>query len=379
MADENYDIAKDFASATDSQVEVVNESAPDANSGDITKNSNVIDLTESESPLEDIQEAQGEQTEQETDSSLTDGEVQQEDPQSETTQEEGTREVYEDDALFVLNEKYGTDYNNLDELLDDLDSKEESNFANEQIANMNRFVQETGRSVQDYYKTQTYDYEKMSDEDVVKEYLKLENPDLTQKEVDLFYNSTYKQGKGKYSEEDTELGGIHLKRDSAKAREELLDLQKEYWSPIENKEQTTQEDMDKMEDAKLDFLDDMDDELDDIDSLSFQVNENGETFEYQLTDEDRNVVSDTLENLDEFFDGYRDEDGNWDKESLALDMIAMKLQNNIIRAVANQYRSKGTEQVLRDIKNPSFEPSGQTPSNENTSVVDQISKHIFGD
>lgn len=379
MADENYDIAKDFASATDSQVEVVNESAPDANSGDITKNSNVIDLTESESPLEDIQEAQGEQTEQETDSSLTDGEVQQEDPQSETTQEEGTREVYEDDALFVLNEKYGTDYNNLDELLDDLDSEEESNFANEQIANMNRFVQETGRSVQDYYKTQTYDYEKMSDEDVVKEYLKLENPDLTQKEVDLFYNSTYKQGKGKYSEEDTELGGIHLKRDSAKAREELLDLQKEYWSPIENKEQTTQEDMDKMEDAKLDFLDDMDDELDDIDSLSFQVNENGETFEYQLTDEDRNVVSDTLENLDEFFDGYRDEDGNWDKESLALDMIAMKLQNNIIRAVANQYRSKGTEQVLRDIKNPSFEPSGQTPSNENTSVVDQISKHIFGD
>ena len=379
MADENYDIAKDFASATDSQVEVVNESAPDVNSGDMTQNSNVIDLTESESPLEDIQEAQGEQSEQETDSSLTDGEVQQEDPQSETTQEEGTREVYEDDALFVLNEKYGTDYDNLDELLDDLDSEEKSNFANEQIANMNRFVQETGRSVQDYYKTQTYDYEKMSDEDVVKEYLKLENPDLTQKEVDLFYNSTYKQGKGKYSEEDTELGRIHLKRDSAKAREELLDLQKEYWSPVENQERMTQEDMDRMEDAKLDFLDDMDDELDDIDSLSFQINENGETFEYQLTDEDRNVVSDTLENLDEFFDGYRDEDGNWDKESLALDMIAMKLQNNIIRAVANQYRSKGTEQVLRDIKNPSFEPSGQTPSNESTSVVDQISKHIFGD
>ena len=214
---------------------------------------------------------------------------------------------------------------------------------------------------------------------MVKEYLKLENPDLTQKEVDLFYNSTYKQGKGKYSEEDTELGRIHLKRDSAKAREELLDLQKEYWSPVENQERMTQEDMDRMEDARLDFLDDMDDELDDIDSLSFQINENGETFEYQLTDEDRNVVSDTLENLDEFFDGYRDEDGNWDKESLALDMIAMKLQNNIIRAVANQYRSKGTEQVLRDIKNPSFEPSGQTPSNESTSVVDQISKHIFGD
>ena len=219
----------------------------------------------------------------------------------------------------------------------------------------------------------------MSDEEVVKEYIRLENPDLTQKEIQLFYNNTYKQGDEKYSEEETQLGNIHLKKDSATARKELLELQEEYWTPLENNGTMTQQDMEEMEDARIDFLNDMDDELDDIDSLSFQINENGETFEYQLTDEDRNVVSDTLENLDEFFDGYRDEDGNWDKESLALDMIAMKLQNNIIRAVANQYRSKGTEQVLRDIKNPSFEPSGQTPSNESTSVVDQISKHIFGD
>ena len=378
MADDNYDIAKDFASATDSTVEVVNESVSDLNSGDATQNSNIIDLTESETPLEEIQEVQEEQPEQETQSSLTDGEVQQEDPQSDNSQESSPREVYDDDALFVLNEKYGTDYSNLDELLDDLDEGE-SDFANEQIVNLNRFVQETGRSVQDYYKTQTQNYDKMSDENVVKEYLKLENPDFTQKEVDLLYNSTYKQGKGKYSEEETELGNIHLKRDSSKAREELLDLQEEYWTPLENKEETTQEDVDRMEDARLDFLDSMDDELDDIDSLSFQVNENGDTFEYQLTDEDRNVVTDTLENLDGFFDGYKDKDGNWNKEQLALDMISMKLQNNIIRAVANQYRSKGTEQVLREIKNPSFEPSGQTPSKESSSVVDQISKHIFGD
>ena len=381
MADDNFDIAKDFAEATGSDVEMVNESSPDINSGDMTQNSNIIDLTESENPLEEIQEAQNEEPEK-TQSSLTDGEEQQESPQSESLLDDSdTKELNDEDALFVLNEKYGTDYERLDELLDDLDSPEEqqSNFASDQIESLNRFVEETGRSVEDYYLTQTQDYEQMSDEEVVKEYLRLENPDLTQKEIQLFYNNTYKQGDDKYSEEETQLGNIHLKKDSATARKELVDLQDEYWTPLENDGTMTQEDVEEMEDARVDFLNEMDDELDDIDSLSFRVDESGETFDYQLTDEDRNVVTDTLENLDTFFEDYRDDSGAWDRERLAMDLIAMKLQGNIIRSVANQYRSKGAEQVLGEIKNPSFEPVKNTPSNKGNSVIDQINKHIFGD
>jgi len=379
MADDNYDIARDFAAATDSKVEIVNESAPDVNSGDVTQNSNIIDLTTSEDPLEEIQDVQGEQPE-EIESSLTDGDGPEEAQSSETFQDEDIRELNDEDALFVLNEKYGTNYENLENLLNDLESeKQQSNFASEQIENINRFVEETGRSVEDYYMTQTQDYEKMSDEQVVKEYLKLENPDLTQKEIDLFYNDTYKQGDEKYSEEQSDIGKIHLKRDSSKARQELLDLQEEYWSPNEDSGEMTQDDVEEMEDARIDFLNDMDSELDDIESLSFTVDESGETFDYQLTDDDRDVVTDTLENLDTFFDDYRDNEGEWDRERLAMDLIAMKLQGNIIRSVANQYRSKGAEQVLGEIKNPSFEPIKNTPSNKGNSIVDQINKHIFGD
>ena len=137
MADDNFDIERDFAAATGSDVEIVNESTPDLNSGDNTQNSNIIDLTQSENPLEEIQDVQEEQPE-ETQSSLTDGEEQQESPQSETIQDDSdVRELDDDDALFVLNEKYGTDYNNLDELLNDLDSQEQqSNFASDQIASL---------------------------------------------------------------------------------------------------------------------------------------------------------------------------------------------------------------------------------------------------
>ena len=60
-------------------------------------------------------------------------------------------------------------------------------------------------------------------------------------------------------------------------------------------------------------------------------------------------------------------------------MIAMKLQSKIVRSVANQYRSQGTEQVLRDIKNPSFEPAKVSQEKTGDSFISKLSKEIFGD
>ena len=184
------------------------------------------------------------------------------------------------------------------------------------------------------------------------------------------------------SSEENQLGKIHLKRDVSKARGELQELQEEYWSPEESSDNYTNEEIQQIEaqehEAKEDFYDKMDDELDSIESLTFQINEN-ESFDYQLTQEDKQVVGESLSNLDDFFEPYTDEQGNIDKESLALDMMAMKLQSKIVKSVASQYRSKGSEQVLRDIKNPSFEPAKVTDSKGGNSIGDLIGKQIFGD
>ena len=74
-----------------------------------------------------------------------------------------------------------------------------------------------------------------------------------------------------------------------------------------------------------------------------------------------------------------DDKGEINKEALAVDMMAMKLQDKIVRSVASQYRSKGSEQVLRDIKNPSYEPAKVSGNQEGNSLSDQIGKQIFGD
>tara|TARA_Y100001938_G_scaffold62196_1_gene86577 strand:+ start:6561 stop:7721 length:1161 start_codon:yes stop_codon:yes gene_type:complete len=386
MADENHDIAEAFAEATGSEVEVQGDSPMNAETIEITANDNFTENNE-ENPLE-------EQPQEETnESSLTDEPQEESEGYNEVDQDDDNYQddYYEDNdhdsTLDVLNEKYGTNYDDLDELLDDLEASRESEYANEQVAELNRFVKETGRKPEDFFKTQTQDYDQMSDEQIIKEYLKVENPDLSNKEIDLFFNNTYRQNGEKYNEEEVELGKVHLKRDVSKAKGELKELQEEYWSPLKDEDGYSQDELEKMEmeeeraisEYKEGLYDAMDSELDDIESLTFDINDNGESFEYKLTEEDKQMVGESLSNLDDFFDPYVDDNGNWDTESLALDMIAMRLQSKIIRSVANQYRSQGTEQVLRDIKNPSFEPTKVSQEKSGDSFISQISKEIFGD
>ena len=403
MSEEKLDVASEFADLTGTEIEVAHESESNVNNEDAQLESNVIDLTEDASETEQVKSPlelaiENESPKEVIESSLkSDSRTEEREPEVTPESQEVVEEEYQqpeeqeyresssEDAYYntldMLNETYNTDYENLDELLDDLESEDGESFANEQLEEINRFVSETGRSAEDYFRTQTQNYDEMSDDGVIKEYLALENPELTQEEIDLFYNSTYKQN-DKYSSEENQLGKIHLKKDVIKARDELKELQEEYWSPEQTSDGYTDEEYQQIQmqqdEAREDFYDQMDDELDSIESLTFQINDK-ESFDYKLTDEDKQVVGQALSNLDDFFEPYMDEQGNMDRESLALDMMAMKLQGKIVKSVASQYRSKGSEQVLRDIKNPSYEPAKMSDRRSNNSVEKQISNQIFGD
>ena len=390
--EEKIDVASDFAQFTDSSVTVDQESAPNDNSEDANaiQTEPIVLKPEEDSTEMTIKATEPlvEEVSEDVDSSLTNDSYQDSGRESNREveyQDQPEEQVkYSDDdyTLDVLNEKYGTEYEHLDELLDDLEGGDAPEFASEQMAKLNEFITQTGRSPEDYFRTQTQNYDEMSDEKVVKEYLSLENPDLSKEEIDLFFDNTYKTNEDKYSSEESKMGNIHLKRDVSRAREELKELQDEYWSPAEQ-DGMTQEEAEQLEEAQVEereeFLDAMDEELDDIDSLSFQINDKGETFDYKLTEDDKAMVGEALSNLDDFFSPYMDEQGQWDLESLALDMMAMKLQDKIVRSVANQYRSQGAEQVIREIKNPSYEPAKVSQNSQGKSIQDQIGNQIFGD
>ena len=79
-----------------------------------------------------------------------------------------------------------------------------------------------------------------------------------------------------------------------------------------------------------------------------------------------------------WIDGSRYE-GDWKFDKLNTDMFVLSNIQDIIRSVANQYKSKGTEQVVRDIKNPSFNNEPRQASGNKKSVIQELDDIINGD
>tara|TARA_A100001515_G_C4572052_1_gene210071 strand:+ start:166 stop:1290 length:1125 start_codon:yes stop_codon:yes gene_type:complete len=353
-------------------------------SGDVVSNDNsqaaeVVDLTTPapEQPVETTQQTQQDapvQTEspveQDNNRSLNTESSNQ--PVQETVQQPDASEINEGFVAY-MNEQFGTEFKSVDEAKSALSPKE-LNFANEQIAQMNKFVGETGRSVVDYLRTQTIDYTKMSNEDVMKVYMKQNSPELTNEEVNLLINSKYKLGEKDGNEAEKKLAQIELKRDVINARKELINLQEQYRMPNENKGMSNEE----LNEIREDWINNMKSEVNDVESLSFEINDKGEVFDFHLTDDHKRSLVESNSNLNDFFDRYVGEEGNWNFDKLNIDMFVLDNFEDIIRSVASQYRSKGTEQVIRDIKNPSFnnEPRGTTTQSK--SILEQLDDQIHG-
>ena len=143
----------------------------------------------------------------------------------------------------------------------------------------------------------------------------------------------------------------------------------------ENDSEYSQE---ELEAIQSEWLNSMEDEVNSVDSVSFDINDN-ETFDFKLTDEHKQKLAESNAGIDNYFDRYIDESGNWDFDKLNMDMFIRDNFEDIVRSVANQYRSKGTEQVINDIKNPSFDKD-QTPTGTGKkSILEQVSDKILGD
>ena len=143
--------------------------------------------------------------------------------------------------LKFVNDQFSTSFDSIDSFKDAVSQQEKTSFANEQIEKMNTFVSETGRTIGDYIRTQTVDYSKMSNEDVMRISLKQNNPDLTMDEVNVLVESKYKTNKDKNSEADQTLGKIELKKDVSQARKDLINTQEKYRMPVNNEGNNTEQ------------------------------------------------------------------------------------------------------------------------------------------
>ena len=294
--------------------------------------------------------------------------------ESQVSQQEEGEEISDDEVVLqYLSEKLGRDLTSFDDLNTTTSTETESNdFASDQLRVINEYVKNTGRTVQDYLNTQTVDLSNVSDDAVLKEYLRLDNPNLTEAELNDYMTTTYKMDKEEHNERQMNAGKVQLMKDAKAARDYFNEVKEEYAMPTES------EDFSVSQEDREEWIGTMSAEVDDLDGISFAINDQGEEFVYQLDDAARNEIKGYNSDLESFFDQYVDEGGNWDFDKLNTDMYILNNIDKIVRGVANQYRSKGTESVINEIKNPSFAQDKQDAPQKQQTTLDMLRKQILG-
>ena len=337
---------------------------------------NIVDLTgdenqavESEQP---VTQEQSNVIDLTGESSLNNEETSLDENQT-SQQDEGYEELSDDQiVLQYLSEKLGRDIDSFDDFDNTIVETESNDFASEQLQVINEYVKNTGRTVQDYLNTQTVDLSNVSDDAVMKEYLKLENPSLTEAELNDYIAATYKTDSEEYSSRETNAGKVQLTKDAKAARDYFNKVKEDYAMPMQA------DDPEVSEAERGEWLSQMESEVNDLEGLSFSMNDKGEEFVYNLDDEARQEIMGYNSNLENFFDKYVDESGDWNFDALNTDMYILNNIDKIVRGVANQYRSKGTENVINEIKNPSFTQDKQEAPAKQESTLDMLRRQILG-
>jgi hypothetical protein len=342
--------------------EVVNNNPQEPNVVDLTGNENQPEeaktTTQEESNVVDLTK----------ESSLNNEETSVEEaPKNDQTDDISDDEV----VLQYLSEKLGRDINSFDDLNNN-QPVESNDFASDQLKVINDYIKTTGRTVQDYINTQTVDLSNVTDEAVLREYIRLDNPKLTDAELNDYLIETYRTDKEKHSAREMNAGKVQLTKDAKAARDYFNQIKQEYAMPSESKQEVLSDD------DRQAWIGEMSNEVDDLDGISFPMNDKGEEYVYKLDDSARDEIKSYNSNLDTFFDKYVDEQGSWDFDKLNTDMYILNNIDKIIRGVANQYRSKGTENVINEIKNPSFAQDKQEAPQKQQTTLDMLRKQILG-
>tara|TARA_R110000824_G_scaffold110347_1_gene258319 strand:- start:97 stop:1146 length:1050 start_codon:yes stop_codon:yes gene_type:complete len=254
-----------------------------------------------------------------------------------------------------------------------------STFANETIAKMNQYVLSGGK-IDDFNKTQV-DYSEMSDDDIVKSEMKLNDSDLSDEDIDFMFNNEYTLDEEEYDEDEVRISKLKLRKDAKQSREKLVQWKKQFEIPEVSKatenqrENIDSEKLKQQESFKIEkerWANVVHETTSKFDKVDFDINDKGEKFTFALSDEDRNSVKETSADLSKFWSRFMNKDGTENVEKLNKTMFLVDNFDKVVRAVANQYKSNGKDDVLKDIKNPDYSMNNSETGSELKSLQQQM-------
>lgn len=284
------------------------------------------------------------------------------------------KEITEQDLFKALSEKLGKEVTSFEQLKQEPVKVENPLDSDPVLKSLYEFRKTTGRPVEDFLKFNK-DYSKVSDLEVVREYLTNEFPDLTNEEISLELR--------KYIPDDNDLDEeisaktLELKKMASKGRRKLTELTKDYGSvlgvnsypeEVRNELLFAKQVKEQMESNKQNgqaYIEGIGKATNELDVFKLSLDD-------QLT-LDFKVPVDSKKDIPSFIDTmphWRNEDGSFNHKNIIEDAVKIKHFEEMIKLAYKQGESAGKEALLKETKNSNYTETVTADSNTNKGGIE---------
>tara|TARA_R100000664_G_scaffold27146_1_gene37666 strand:+ start:13076 stop:14179 length:1104 start_codon:yes stop_codon:yes gene_type:complete len=274
------------------------------------------------------------------------------------------------EVLSFLSEKLGRKFDSYDSLSEALNYTPVE--IDERVSAINKFVLETGRSPEDWYRYQSLDPSEMDDMAVVRLQMSSKHSNLDPNEVNLLLGNKYKLDSDLYTEDEVKLAKLQLKMDADGARQYIGDLRDSYMAPTEK----------ASEDDTLiteEWISEMSKSTNTFGSLDFDIPGKSEMFKFGINDGYKKELIQKNSNLENYFDDYINESGSWDFDKLNAHRALVDNIDSIVSSIYNQGLSDGKMGVVQTAANvDASRPAVGSEQGSDSKISEQLLKALGG-
>lgn len=318
---------------------------------------------EVQEPVQEVQQTQEpEQVTQQTEAAV-------EQPQSSLQEDdEVSEEEMEAAMLEFLSERLGRQVSSFDEIQE---TQNTSVKLDERVESLNKFVNDTGRSIEDWLAYQSLNPSEMDDLSVIKTQLRNQyGNEVTNEDIQLLIENKYSLDEDLYDESEIRLAQLQLKVDADKARQEIEGLRSKYASPVQKQTEPTEEFQGIVNEE---WLGTMSAEVDALDGIEFAVSKDS-SFTFGLEDSYKSELKSKNENIEDFFSSYVSEEGQWDFEKWNMHQAVLDNIETIVKTAYQQGLGEGQRGLVNKAANVQYQPNqvANTGQSNTPSVEEQV-------
>jgi len=291
----------------------------------------------------------------------------EEQPQSTLQEEEISEEEMEATMLEYLSERLGRQVSSLDEIQG---TQNTSAKIDERVEAINKFVTETGRSVEDWIAYQSMNPSEMDDLSAIKMQLKSQYGDaVSNEDLNLLVQDKYSLDEDLYDESEVRLAKLQLKLDADKARQEIESIRSQYKTP--EQKSAPQEEFEGIVNEQ--WLKTMSSEVDALEGIEFQLSKD-KSFTFGLEDNYKTELKSKNEGIEDFFGTYVDESGQWDFERWNMHQAVLDNIETIVKSAYQQGLGEGQRNLVDKAANVQYQPNkiGDTGDGNIPNIEEQL-------